>query len=88
MVDHSCDKELEEEMRTCAAGVEGVMSVDLLRTRVFGNKVYVDIEISADSTLPLSEAHMIADNVHDSVERQFSQVKHIMVHVNPKEHEE
>ena len=31
---------------------------------------------------------MIADNVHDSVERQFSQVKHIMVHVNPKEHEE
>ena len=74
-------------MCACAADVEGVVSVDLLRTRVFGNKVYVDIEISADSMLPLAQAHLIADNVHDSVEKEFPQVKHIMVHVNPVEQE-
>lgn len=87
MVDHSCDRELEENIRECAAKVEGVLSIDLLKTRVFGTKIYVEIEIGADSTLPLSEAHRIADDVHNSVEREFPQVKHIMVHVNPKETE-
>ncbi len=85
MVDHSCDKESEERIRQCAMSVSGVLSVDLLRTRVFGNKIYVDIEISADSTLPLAQAHGISDEVHDTIEREFPQVKHIMVHVNPME---
>lgn len=72
-------------MRDCVIGQEGVLGVDLLRTRTFGNKVYVDIEICADGDKTLREAHNIAENVHDSVEREFPKVKHIMVHVNPKE---
>lgn len=84
MVDRSCDKTTEEAIRQCAMNIEGVISVDLLQTRVFGNKIYVDIEIGADSSLPLTKAHQIAENVHAAVEEQFKNVKHIMVHVNPK----
>lgn len=84
MVDRSCDTALEDSMKQCALEVDGVMSVDLLQTRVFGSKVYVDIEIGADSTLTLKQAHQIAENVHSTVEVRFPQVKHIMVHVNPK----
>ena len=83
MVDHCCDAELEESIRQSALSVPGVLSIDLLRTRVFGNKVYVEIEISANSALSLTEAHHISDEVHDTIEREFPQVKHIMVHVNP-----
>ena len=85
MVDKACDEETEARMRDCVIGQEGVLGVDLLRTRTFGNNVYVDIEISADGDKTLREAHNIAENVHDSVEREFPKVKHIMVHVNPKE---
>lgn len=85
MVDKACDEETEARMRDCVIGQEGVLGVDLLRTRTFGNKVYVDIEICADGDKTLREAHTIAENVHDSVEREFPKVKHIMVHVNPKE---
>lgn len=85
MVDKACDEETEARMRDCVIGQEGVLGVDLLRTRTFGNKVYVDIEICADGDKTLREAHNIAENVHDSVEREFPKVKHIMVHVNPKE---
>ena len=88
MVDHSCDEETEAKIKACAEEIEGVEQIDLLRTRVFGNKIYVDIEISADSTLPLSEAHQISDDVHNCVEQEFPQVKHIMVHVNPKNNNE
>lgn len=85
MVDKACDDETEERMRCCVMKQEGVLGVDLLRTRAFGNKVYVDIEICADGEKTLREAHSIAESVHDSVEREFAKVKHIMVHVNPEE---
>lgn len=83
LVDHSCGRELEEQLRACAASQEGVLSVDLVQTREFGSRVYVDMEISADGERSLAEAHQTAERVHDAIERRFSQVKHIMIHVNP-----
>lgn len=83
MVDHACDEETEEALYSCAKEIEGVIQIDLLRTRVFGNKIYVDIEIGADGERPLKETHAIAEKVHNSIEAQFPKVKHIMVHVNP-----
>ncbi len=83
MVDKACDEETEDKLRKCAMGQPGVLDIDLLHTRVFGNKIYVDIEISADAEQSLREAHGIAERVHDSIEKEFPKVKHIMVHVNP-----
>ena len=85
MVDHACDAETENAIRTCATGQQGVESVDVIRTREFGRKIYVDIEISADGSLSLKEGHDIAQRVHDRIEADFPEVKHIMVHVNPAE---
>lgn len=83
MVDKACDEETEEALKECAAAQEGVLGVDLLHTRVFGNKIYVDIEICADGEETLKRAHATAERVHDAIEKNFSKVKHIMVHVNP-----
>ncbi len=85
MVDKACDEATENELKNCALAQEGVLGVDLLRTRVFGNKIYVDIEIRADGDGSLREAHGVAERVHDSIEGNFARVKHIMVHVNPAE---
>jgi cation diffusion facilitator family transporter len=83
MVDHSCDQEVEQKLRECILADEGVLGIDLLHTRVFGNKIYVDLEIGADGSQSLNEAHAIAERVHDAIEADFPKVKHIMVHVNP-----
>ena len=83
MVDRSCSRETEQAIYDCAAAIPGVKKVDLLHTRVFGSRIYVDIEIRADGKLTLEEGHEIARQVHVAVEEQFPDVKHIMVHVNP-----
>ncbi|MCH5267162.1 MAG: cation transporter [Lachnospiraceae bacterium] len=83
VVDHSCDEATEKALQDCACQIEGVLHVDTMRTRVFGAKIYVDIEISADGSKTLHEAHAIAERVHDSIENNFPKVKHVMVHVNP-----
>lgn len=83
MIDRSCDSETEQQLRQCALSQSGVESVDLLTTRIFANKIYVDIEIGVDRTQTLLFAHETAEKVHDAIEKQFPKVKHIMVHVNP-----
>lgn len=83
MVDHSCSEETEKAMINCASEQPGVLGVDLIQTRIFGNKIYVDIEISADGQITLAESHAIAEQVHTAIEAQFPKVKHITVHVNP-----
>lgn len=83
MVDHACDVDTQEEIRNCVNNVKGVIGIDKFKTRVFGNRIYVDIEISVDGDMSLKSAHKIAEKVHDDIERKFPKVKHIMVHVNP-----
>ena len=83
MVDHACDEGTEKQIFDCVMKNENVMGIDLLQTRVFGNKIYVDVEIQADASYTLQKAHDIAEAVHDDIEKNFPKVKHIMVHVNP-----
>ncbi len=83
LTDRSCDADTLEALRSCAAGVEGVLAVDMLRARAFASRLYVDVEISADAALTLRESHGIANAVRDAIKRAFPQVKHAMVHVNP-----
>ena len=79
----SGDEALEQEIRELALQQEDVQGVDLIHTRVFGNRIYVDIEISADGSMTLEASHGVAERVHDVIESSFPKVKHIMVHVNP-----
>ena len=79
----SCDEDTEKQIYECVMKNDDVLGIDLLQTRIFGNKIYVDVEIQADGSYTLLQAHEIAENVHDEIENAFPKVKHIMVHVNP-----
>ena len=83
MLDTSCGEEYEKNLREYILKQEDVRSVDMLHSRMFGNRVYIDLEISVDGDKSLRDAHEVAERVHRNVEQQFSDVKHIMIHVNP-----
>ena len=83
MVDKACDDETIEKMKKEVHNVDGVKGLDLIKTRMFGTKIYVEIEISVDGNLILKDAHAIAEQVHDNIEKNFEYVKHCVVHVNP-----
>lgn len=83
MTDHACSYDYEEEIKKFILSEEGVQEIGLMKTRMFGNRIYIEAEISVDGELSLREAHAIAENVHDRLEKNFTDVKHIMIHVNP-----
>lgn len=85
MMDTACDAETLEKIREVILSQTGVQGIDRLQTRLFGARIYVDVEIAVDGELPLREAHYIAEGVHEAIEQNFAEVKHCMVHVNPAE---
>ena len=84
MVDRSCSEEFEREITECAKTVDGVLGISSIRTRVFGNRIYVEINVLADGAIPLTESHEISKRTHDAIEHRFEKIKHISVHTIPK----
>lgn len=83
LLDTSCSQDIEFSIRLLILSVDGVIDIDSLKTRVFGNRFYVEAEIVVDGNLKLKKAHRIAHEVHDLVEETFPEVKHCMIHINP-----
>lgn len=83
MIDKSCPDEIAEKMKETILSTDGVIGIDEFRSRLFGSKIYVEVDISMDSSITLVEAHNTAEAVHRTIEKDFPSVKHCMVHVNP-----
>ena len=83
MTDRSGGEELERSIRDCVSEYPEILGIDVLRTRVFGRMVYVDLEVRMDGSLSLAESHDVAERLHDELESRFPRVKHVMTHVNP-----
>jgi len=91
MLDRAAAPEVEESMRRViseyAEETGNRVDIDSLITRVFGDKIYVDLELGVDGDMKLKDAHDIAEGVHSLIEKNFADVKHVMVHLNPKGYE-
>jgi len=84
LVDKAADKAALDKITETALETDGVLGVDSLHTRLFGSAILVDLEIAADPSLTLLEAHEIAQAVHDRLEGADDlRIKHCNVHVNP-----
>lgn len=83
MVDKACPEETIDRMHEVIMSVDGVIGIDELKTRLFGAKIFVEVEIRMDASKTLVEAHETAEQVHRVIESEFDSVKHCMVHVNP-----
>ena len=83
LIDRSCNDKTLNKIIDVTSQQYGVIQIDNVKTRLFGPKLYVDIEISVDPQLSIYDAHNIAERVHNAVENSITDVKHCMVHVNP-----
>ena len=91
MMDHSASPEVEKEMKDSILAYAESEKIDIvidsLITREFGDKLYVDLEIGLDGNMKLKDAHDIAEHIHKFIEENYSDVKHVMVHINPAGYE-
>ncbi|EJO5347846.1 cation transporter [Clostridium botulinum] len=85
LVDHCADEKTINMITDQIKSIKEVERIDLLKTRLHGSKLYVDVEIALDYSLSLKESHSIAEKVHDKIESSNNNIIHCMIHVNPYE---
>ncbi|MCL2680172.1 MAG: cation diffusion facilitator family transporter [Coriobacteriia bacterium] len=83
VTDKSAGHEFENAIRAIIAENDQVVDIDKLLTRVFGDRIYVDVEISLPGDYSIHDAHAIGDDIHNEIETRMPEVKHCMVHINP-----
>lgn len=83
LLDSSVGKEFEEELSAFVSKHTGVLGVDMVRSRRFGNRICIDLEIEVDGKLTLEVAHTIAEDVRLSILESYPMIKFVTVHENP-----
>lgn len=90
-VDMLMDRELAIEERerivSLVRGVEGVIDLHDLRTRMSGPQVFIQLHIELDEDLPLREVHTISSRAEAAVLEAFPGAD-LIVHQDPHGHEE
>lgn len=83
IVDRSVDAQTRQALEQMILAIDGVEHIDMLKTRMHGYFIYVDVDISIDGEMRVYEGHDICERVHQAIEAGPYRVKHCMVHANP-----
>lgn len=83
LVDKSASNEINEKAKEIALSVDGVRGISRMRSRQFGSRAFIDMEIYADADITLAEAEIITEKVHHAVQDAIEEVKHCQVHTDP-----
>jgi cation diffusion facilitator family transporter len=86
-LDHVLHEEDTLELRQIVSRVDGVKKVDALFAREHGHYVIVDLKISVDPYITVEEGHRIGKHVKEQL-LEHSQVKDVLIHVNPYNEED
>ncbi|MBX5466476.1 MAG: cation diffusion facilitator family transporter [Firmicutes bacterium] len=82
LMDRAAGPETVAAIRAAAQGVEGVLGISEVRTRMAGAMVLVDIAIVVDRKSSLLDAHAIAHAVEEAI-LALPRMQSVMVHVDP-----
>ena len=83
LVDKSAGEELSEDVKRVAGSIPNVNEVLSVKSRIFGNRVYLDIDISAAPDMPLAEAEKLRETLKNAVLGANEKIKDCTVQIFP-----
>ena len=86
LMDAQADGVFVNEIRGAATMVKGVKKVDKLRVRKSGLEYLVDIHIQVRADQTVDEGHRISHLVKDEILNLFTNVRDVLVHLEPFPH--
>lgn len=76
---------VQQQIRTVAGAVPGVVQVEKCHTRKSGLNLLVEIHIEVDGDLSVRRGHEIAHEVADALRHSELAAQHVVVHIEPAE---
>lgn len=84
MIDTSCDEETTKLIVDIIYNADDSIKINDLKTRMFGSRIYIDVEIAIDGDLAVKDANKVVESIHDTIEDKMDSIKHCNIHVVPK----
>ncbi|NVK42441.1 MAG: cation transporter [Oceanospirillaceae bacterium] len=82
LVDTALPEDQVREIEDAVHGVDGVISVHSLKSRLMGGQSLLEMHIQVDSHLSASEGHYIGDAVVRTLKRRFDDIDQIIFHID------
>jgi len=83
LMDASLDPEMESEIVSLVAGIEGIQNVETVRVRRAGPCYFVDGHIRVLPSIDVARGHEIAHKAVRAVRERFKEVEGVTFHVEP-----
>ncbi|WP_191486310.1 cation diffusion facilitator family transporter [Pseudomonas sp. FEN] len=84
LMDEELSPNISQHMLELACGVPGVLGAHDLRTRISGNRWFVQLHLELPGELTLSVAHGLSDQAADAIHTAYPQAE-VLVHADPRE---
>ena len=75
---------IEEQVRSTALSVNGVIALDKCYVRKMGLDYFVDLHVIVKGDLSVREGHLIGHNVKDAICRTNSRIIDALIHIEPE----
>lgn len=82
LIDRGIDPDDADEIKSTIEQTFGVVDAHMLRSRMMGNHIYLDVHIKVNSTISVSEGHFISERVVQLIKSEHAHVRDITVHVD------
>lgn len=86
LLDKAPDKKLMNKIKEEILSYEIVKHIDAFRSRMMGNRIFIELEVSCDGNLDLKTIHTAIENIRINILSKHENVKNILIHVNPIDH--
>jgi cation diffusion facilitator family transporter len=83
LMDASLDPGLQKEMEEMVHKVNGVRDVYEIRIRQSGPFKMVECEIATNPSIPVYQAHDLADRIENLIKDSYKQIDSVFVHIEP-----
>src|SRR5580658_3063987 len=85
LLDAAPGPRIEEEVRSVASGISGVIGLEKCFVRKVGFRYYVDLHVVVDGNFTVRQGHKIAHAVESVVLQKTPSISHVLVHIEPEE---
>lgn len=83
LLDVAPAKEFEEEVRSLAASVDGVVALDKCRIRKSGTQYYVELHVEVDCDATVRDGHAIGGKVRSALRASPLRIADAFIHIEP-----
>lgn len=71
------------KIKNISKNVEGVIDTEKCYARKIGMKYYIDLHLTVDANITVSEGHSIAHKLKDHIKDEMPEVADVLIHIEP-----